>query len=111
MKVLGKVRKQRRLNIRTEGKMAFVNGTGLVGKKGGDVLAVSHKPATTISKRTVVSMGIENKTEKRKPGFNALNEQLNGRLAMMGFVIALATEIINPAHPTIVQQVSTLFGQ
>eukprot|EP00189_Rhodosorus_marinus_P013260 CAMPEP_0184748130 /NCGR_PEP_ID=MMETSP0315-20130426/16301_1 /TAXON_ID=101924 /ORGANISM="Rhodosorus marinus, Strain UTEX LB 2760" /LENGTH=91 /DNA_ID=CAMNT_0027222667 /DNA_START=78 /DNA_END=350 /DNA_ORIENTATION=+ len=91
--------------------MAFVSGTSFVGKKVGGVSAVSTRPMTTQSKRTVVSMGIEDKTGKTKPGFNALNEQLNGRLAMMGFVIGLSTEILNPAHPTIVQQVSSIFGQ
>mmetsp|Transcript_86 Transcript_86/g.201 ORF Transcript_86/g.201 Transcript_86/m.201 type:complete len:92 (-) Transcript_86:90-365(-) len=91
--------------------MAFVNGTSFVGKKIGGVSAVSRMPASTTAKRTVVSMGIEDKTGKTKPGFNALNEQLNGRLAMMGFVIGLSTEILNPAHPTIVQQVTSLFGQ
>mmetsp|Transcript_14717 Transcript_14717/g.21602 ORF Transcript_14717/g.21602 Transcript_14717/m.21602 type:complete len:92 (+) Transcript_14717:85-360(+) len=91
--------------------MAFVSGTSFVGKKVGGVSAVSTRPAATTSKRTVVSMGIEDKTGKTKPGFNALNEQLNGRLAMMGFVIGLSTEILNPAHPTIVQQVLSIFGQ
>ncbi|KAJ8901123.1 hypothetical protein NDN08_004983 [Rhodosorus marinus] len=91
--------------------MAFVNGTSFVGKKFGGVSAVSQRPASTTSKRTVVSMGIEDKTGKSKPGFNALNEQLNGRLAMMGFVIGLTTEVLNPNHPTIVQQVTSIFGQ
>ncbi|KAJ8901121.1 hypothetical protein NDN08_004981 [Rhodosorus marinus] len=91
--------------------MAFVNGTSFVGKKVGGASAVSRRPASNTSKRTVVSMGIEDRTGKSKPGFNALNEQLNGRLAMMGFIIGLSTEILNPAHPTIVQQVTSIFGQ
>mmetsp|Transcript_24210 Transcript_24210/g.34890 ORF Transcript_24210/g.34890 Transcript_24210/m.34890 type:complete len:92 (+) Transcript_24210:126-401(+) len=91
--------------------MAFVNGTSVVGKKVGGVSTVSQRPASTLSGRTVVSMGLEDKTGKTKPGFNASNEQLNGRLAMMGFVIGLSTEILNPAHPTIVQQVQSIFGQ
>lgn len=49
--------------------------------------------------------------EEQRKGFTFYSEKWNGRLAMLGFVIALATEVINPAHPTIVQQVASLFGQ
>ncbi|KAJ8901119.1 hypothetical protein NDN08_004979 [Rhodosorus marinus] len=92
--------------------MAFVSGTSFVGAKVGRTSAVSRRPDATMSKRTVVSMGIEDRLgpQDPKPGFNFLNEQLNGRLAMMGFVIGLSTEILNPAHPTIVQQVQSIFG-
>jgi hypothetical protein len=41
-------------------------------------------------------------------GFTFFAEQLNGRAAMFGFALAIATEIINPTHPGIVAQVSSL---
>jgi hypothetical protein len=41
-------------------------------------------------------------------GFTPFAEKLNGRMAMMGFFLAIATEIINPNHPGIIQQVSVV---
>ncbi|KAJ8901120.1 hypothetical protein NDN08_004980 [Rhodosorus marinus] len=91
--------------------MAFVSGTSFAGVKVGRASVVSRKPAATMSKRTVVSMsGKGSKEPKPKPGFNFFNERLNGRLAMVGFAIGLSTEILNPAHPTIPQQVQSLLG-
>lgn len=86
--------------------MAFVAGSSFVGTKVVNQKAVSAKPTSpAIARRSVVMMAEDNKP---KPGFNLANETLNGRAAMLGFVIALGTEILNPAHPTIVQQVTSV---
>lgn len=45
--------------------------------------------------------------EKIPQGFTAFSEQLNGRAAMIGFVLALATEAITGKG--IIGQVSALF--
>eukprot|EP00181_Compsopogon_caeruleus_P001710 CAMPEP_0184690312 /NCGR_PEP_ID=MMETSP0312-20130426/31154_1 /TAXON_ID=31354 /ORGANISM="Compsopogon coeruleus, Strain SAG 36.94" /LENGTH=128 /DNA_ID=CAMNT_0027147783 /DNA_START=137 /DNA_END=523 /DNA_ORIENTATION=+ len=39
-------------------------------------------------------------------GWTAVNERLNGRLAMMGFLIAILTEALGPNHPSVLQQLS-----
>lgn len=89
--------------------MAFVAGSSFVGAKVVNEKAVSMRSTSpAVARRSVVMMAEDNKP---KPGFNAFNETLNGRAAMLGFVIALGTEILNPAHPTIVQQLSSLIGQ
>lgn len=49
--------------------------------------------------------------EEQRKGFTFHSEKWNGRAAMLGFLIALGTEVINPAHPTIVHQLSALIGQ
>mmetsp|Transcript_41911 Transcript_41911/g.164263 ORF Transcript_41911/g.164263 Transcript_41911/m.164263 type:complete len:92 (+) Transcript_41911:289-564(+) len=90
--------------------MAFVNGSGFAGVKVGQAPVVSRRPSVRMSKRTVVSMSSDKGSKQPKPGFTFFNEQLNGRLAMIGFAIGLSTEILNPAHPTIPQQVQGLFG-
>lgn len=88
--------------------MAFVAGSSFIGTKMASQKALSVKATSpTVARRSLVMMTDDSK--KLKPGFNPFNETLNGRLAMLGFVIALGTEIINPAHPTIVQQVTSLF--
>mmetsp|Transcript_6878 Transcript_6878/g.16797 ORF Transcript_6878/g.16797 Transcript_6878/m.16797 type:complete len:128 (-) Transcript_6878:253-636(-) len=48
--------------------------------------------------------------EERGPqGFTEYAEKVNGRLAMMGFVIGLVTEVVNKTHPTIYDQMLTIF--
>mmetsp|Transcript_9922 Transcript_9922/g.14377 ORF Transcript_9922/g.14377 Transcript_9922/m.14377 type:complete len:91 (+) Transcript_9922:40-312(+) len=89
--------------------MAFVGATSFAGVKVGRSPMVSRKSPTKMSKRTVVSMKKKG-SKNPKPGFNFFNERLNGRLAMIGFVVGLSTEILNPNHPTIPQQVQSLFG-
>mmetsp|Transcript_11754 Transcript_11754/g.29716 ORF Transcript_11754/g.29716 Transcript_11754/m.29716 type:complete len:128 (+) Transcript_11754:296-679(+) len=42
-------------------------------------------------------------------GFTEYAEKVNGRLAMMGFVIGLVTEVVNKTHPTIYDQMLTIF--
>lgn len=41
-------------------------------------------------------------------GFTPNAEVWNGRFAMIGFVLALGTQVLNPAHPTIAQQLAAL---
>mmetsp|Transcript_13376 Transcript_13376/g.35597 ORF Transcript_13376/g.35597 Transcript_13376/m.35597 type:complete len:195 (-) Transcript_13376:97-681(-) len=48
--------------------------------------------------------------EERGPqGFTKYAEKVNGRLAMMGFAIGLVTEVVNKTHPTIYDQMLTIF--
>ena len=47
--------------------------------------------------------------EYRGPqGFTPYAEKVNGRLAQLGFVIGLITEIFGKGHPTIVQQIGIM---
>lgn len=39
------------------------------------------------------------------------SEKWNGRMGMLGILIALGTEVINPVQPTIVHQLGALIGQ
>jgi hypothetical protein len=58
---------------------------------------------------SVVRMGVSPQEDKKIPqGFTLFSEQLNGRAAMFGFILALATEVINPNHPGIVAQVTSV---
>lgn len=54
---------------------------------------------------------INNKTvNKSNPqGFTEFSETLSSRAAMVGFVAAFGAEILNPARPTIVQQITNIF--
>mmetsp|Transcript_12997 Transcript_12997/g.22311 ORF Transcript_12997/g.22311 Transcript_12997/m.22311 type:complete len:132 (+) Transcript_12997:96-491(+) len=61
--------------------------------------------------------GPEDKESDQVLGFTRHAEQLNGRIAMMFFMIAILTEKINPNHPTIIEQlkeplnwIGVLFG-
>ena len=92
--------------------MAFIAGTSFVGA------TVAAKTTTcrrvpVRSTRAIVSMNAQKGGEKKPSdaGFTAAAERLNGRAAMMGFIIAVATEVLNSDHPTIVQQVTSVFGQ
>mmetsp|Transcript_12399 Transcript_12399/g.37839 ORF Transcript_12399/g.37839 Transcript_12399/m.37839 type:complete len:104 (+) Transcript_12399:374-685(+) len=103
--------------------MAFVAGSSFVGQKAVAKKAVcSQQPVRRSTARTTTSMVYQKddktivtmkdmKLEEKRQGFTWWSETWNGRMAMLGFVIAVGTEIINPTHPTIVQQVSALFGQ
>eukprot|EP00189_Rhodosorus_marinus_P013177 CAMPEP_0184744010 /NCGR_PEP_ID=MMETSP0315-20130426/6801_1 /TAXON_ID=101924 /ORGANISM="Rhodosorus marinus, Strain UTEX LB 2760" /LENGTH=99 /DNA_ID=CAMNT_0027215525 /DNA_START=142 /DNA_END=441 /DNA_ORIENTATION=+ len=92
--------------------MAFVGGSSFVGAKVGQVSAVSKKPKMSRSSKSVVRMVAQHDEEyySPKPGFNVFNEQLNGRLAMIGFSIGVGTELFNPTHPTIVQQIQIILN-
>eukprot|EP00188_Purpureofilum_apyrenoidigerum_P000135 Plantae.Rhodophyta-Purpureofilum_apyrenoidigerum.ctg10524.p1 GENE.Plantae.Rhodophyta-Purpureofilum_apyrenoidigerum.ctg10524~~Plantae.Rhodophyta-Purpureofilum_apyrenoidigerum.ctg10524.p1 ORF type:complete len:109 (+),score=20.88 Plantae.Rhodophyta-Purpureofilum_apyrenoidigerum.ctg10524:363-689(+) len=98
--------------------MAFVAGSQFLGASKVKTASVCKR---TVSARTnrVVNM-VDKKPDgeleindittdtKEKQGWTWWSETWNGRFAMMGFVIAVATEQINPAHPTIVDQIKTL---
>mmetsp|Transcript_5179 Transcript_5179/g.22234 ORF Transcript_5179/g.22234 Transcript_5179/m.22234 type:complete len:102 (-) Transcript_5179:225-530(-) len=94
--------------------MAFVAGSSFVGAKVGTVSAVSKRPAVSRSTKSVVRMvaqrGDDEEYFSPTPGFNIFNEQLNGRLAMIGFGIGVGTELFNPNHPTIVQQIQIILS-
>mmetsp|Transcript_14556 Transcript_14556/g.21243 ORF Transcript_14556/g.21243 Transcript_14556/m.21243 type:complete len:97 (-) Transcript_14556:161-451(-) len=51
------------------------------------------------------------KRDEKRSGWTFFSENWNGRLAMLGMIIAIGTEQINPAHPTIIQQLGALVGQ
>jgi hypothetical protein len=95
--------------------MAFVSGVAVFPSVASSTVAkssfVSYRPSVVASARrqvATVHMGIGDQNKKIPQGFTLFSEQLNGRAAMFGFVLALATEIINPAHPGIIAQVSSL---
>lgn len=72
-----------------------------------------RRPATlkvACSRPVVLRMAAGESEDKSIPqGFTFFSEKLNGRAAMIGFVLGLATELINPEHPGIVAQVESLF--
>eukprot|EP00188_Purpureofilum_apyrenoidigerum_P002274 Plantae.Rhodophyta-Purpureofilum_apyrenoidigerum.ctg23936.p3 GENE.Plantae.Rhodophyta-Purpureofilum_apyrenoidigerum.ctg23936~~Plantae.Rhodophyta-Purpureofilum_apyrenoidigerum.ctg23936.p3 ORF type:complete len:100 (+),score=23.79 Plantae.Rhodophyta-Purpureofilum_apyrenoidigerum.ctg23936:540-839(+) len=96
--------------------MAFVGGSSFVGHKVVAKSACTRKTAQF----TPMKMAIKKddgkiivttddiKLEEKRQGFTWWSETWNGRFAMLGFVIAVGTEIINKDHPTIVQQLSAL---
>jgi hypothetical protein len=72
---------------------------------------VASRPLSVVAPHratSVIRMGISQEDKKIPQGFTLFSEQLNGRAAMFGFVLALATEIINPNHPGIVAQVTSV---
>eukprot|EP00188_Purpureofilum_apyrenoidigerum_P000596 Plantae.Rhodophyta-Purpureofilum_apyrenoidigerum.ctg12704.p1 GENE.Plantae.Rhodophyta-Purpureofilum_apyrenoidigerum.ctg12704~~Plantae.Rhodophyta-Purpureofilum_apyrenoidigerum.ctg12704.p1 ORF type:complete len:101 (-),score=25.24 Plantae.Rhodophyta-Purpureofilum_apyrenoidigerum.ctg12704:89-391(-) len=100
--------------------MAFVAGSTFVAGSSKS-LAVSKRAVRAQTARVNMSIKKDSgeeivtikdiKKEEKHQGFTFWSETWNGRFAMLGFVIAVATEVINPNHPTIVDQVKTLFGQ
>mmetsp|Transcript_11347 Transcript_11347/g.28714 ORF Transcript_11347/g.28714 Transcript_11347/m.28714 type:complete len:93 (-) Transcript_11347:253-531(-) len=71
------------------------------------VQTYSRTPTASVAPRRPV-VGPVMMAEKPKLGFSEAAEKLNGRAAMLGFVIALVTEVVNKTHPTIVDQVSSV---
>ncbi|KAJ8903529.1 hypothetical protein NDN08_004635 [Rhodosorus marinus] len=97
--------------------MAFVSGNGFVGKTlAGRAQtckrtgAAAMKMALENDNRIIVTLDDLKRDEKRK-GWTFYSEAWNGRLAMLGLMIAIGTEQINPAHPTIIHQLGALVGQ
>mmetsp|Transcript_3341 Transcript_3341/g.10183 ORF Transcript_3341/g.10183 Transcript_3341/m.10183 type:complete len:109 (+) Transcript_3341:198-524(+) len=98
--------------------MAFVAGSQFLGVSKVQTSSVC-KRSTAVRRSQTVCM-VQKKPDgefdfedittdtKEKQGWTWWSETWNGRLAMMGFVIAVATEQINPAHPTIIDQIKTL---
>mmetsp|Transcript_12101 Transcript_12101/g.32577 ORF Transcript_12101/g.32577 Transcript_12101/m.32577 type:complete len:116 (+) Transcript_12101:31-378(+) len=107
--------------------MAFVTAVGSATTFGRKASAcVSRKPAAAkrkavirasrdLKERSAFSVVEENRRimreaeEVRDKGFTAYAEKVNGRMAMIGFTLALLTEAIAPTHPSLVQQLFTLF--
>mmetsp|Transcript_10147 Transcript_10147/g.14655 ORF Transcript_10147/g.14655 Transcript_10147/m.14655 type:complete len:99 (+) Transcript_10147:122-418(+) len=48
--------------------------------------------------------------DTRKLGFVHYSEKLNGRIAMIAFVVIVFVEIIDPSHPTIFELVNRITG-
>eukprot|EP00186_Timspurckia_oligopyrenoides_P001715 CAMPEP_0182442358 /NCGR_PEP_ID=MMETSP1172-20130603/1274_1 /TAXON_ID=708627 /ORGANISM="Timspurckia oligopyrenoides, Strain CCMP3278" /LENGTH=125 /DNA_ID=CAMNT_0024637157 /DNA_START=294 /DNA_END=671 /DNA_ORIENTATION=+ len=117
--------------------MAFVTGV-TIGKSAlavnnvskCDALHVSSVPVNRVGSRSVIVAGrkLEEKTkfesiEANKAalnkaieasdgeiqGFTLYSEKVNGRMAMIGFTLALVTEIIAPSHPSLITQIFALF--
>mmetsp|Transcript_5600 Transcript_5600/g.15011 ORF Transcript_5600/g.15011 Transcript_5600/m.15011 type:complete len:109 (+) Transcript_5600:376-702(+) len=95
--------------------MAFVAGTGSnVSAIRGVKASVSSRPVqarkTARAGRVIVTAQISEDAQKGVPqlGWFRFNEKLNGRLAMIGFVLGLVTEVVAPGHPSIISQVLAL---
>jgi len=98
--------------------MAFVSGVSLSVRApvsaavsprtstfgGARVAAAAAAPRASLR---MVGEDFENLPTKPE-GWTPYAEVWNGRFAMIGFVLALGTQILNPAHPTIAQQVAAL---
>jgi hypothetical protein len=98
--------------------MAFVAGIAILPSGLTTPLApsfVSRGPVGCSARRTgpAVLMAMSPQEDVKLPqipqGFTLFSEQLNGRAAMFGFLLAIATEIINPNHPGIAAQVASVF--
>lgn len=105
--------------------MAFVSGVSLsvrapvsaaaisprtsafAGARVAAVTPVSRRAASLVQTPRMVGEDFENVPTKPE-GFTPNAEVWNGRFAMIGFVLALGTQVLNPAHPTIVQQLAAL---
>eukprot|EP00187_Rhodella_violacea_P012371 CAMPEP_0184713948 /NCGR_PEP_ID=MMETSP0314-20130426/4213_1 /TAXON_ID=38298 /ORGANISM="Rhodella maculata, Strain CCMP 736" /LENGTH=115 /DNA_ID=CAMNT_0027176737 /DNA_START=77 /DNA_END=424 /DNA_ORIENTATION=+ len=70
-------------------------------RRSAPAMMASKKPSTPTPSPTTETV----EANITKSMFSLKAEQLNGRAAMAGFVIALVTEVVNPSHATIVQQV------
>eukprot|EP00184_Porphyridium_aerugineum_P005679 CAMPEP_0184699636 /NCGR_PEP_ID=MMETSP0313-20130426/5839_1 /TAXON_ID=2792 /ORGANISM="Porphyridium aerugineum, Strain SAG 1380-2" /LENGTH=120 /DNA_ID=CAMNT_0027158755 /DNA_START=130 /DNA_END=492 /DNA_ORIENTATION=+ len=107
---------------------AFVSGIsyGTIVQAKTNTLVSGYKasPVSRRSARTIVALKepnsstlIEEKQKilrdaedlERKGGFSEYAERVNGRMAMLGFVLALVTEVVAPSHPSLVQQIFAMF--
>mmetsp|Transcript_8687 Transcript_8687/g.18516 ORF Transcript_8687/g.18516 Transcript_8687/m.18516 type:complete len:118 (+) Transcript_8687:83-436(+) len=99
--------------------MAFVTGfsTGAASVRGAQVSSVSLFENSSLSAsrrggarkgtRAVVKAQLGQEEQGKdvpQLGWFPFNETLNGRLAMVGFVLGLTTEIVAPGHPSIISQ-------
>ena len=93
--------------------MAFVSTTPVLARSTAPMAKtsfVSRRSAAVAPARrsaTVVMMADKPKIEKIPQGFTGFSEQLNGRAAMMGFLLAVVTEAITGKG--IIGQVGTIF--
>lgn len=80
--------------------MAFVSGAPVLAHSTATPLAVSsftnssRKVTVAPTRSANLRMGLDEKNKNIPQGFTAFSEQLNGRAAMMGFILALATEAL-----------------
>ncbi|KAA8498528.1 hypothetical protein FVE85_6113 [Porphyridium purpureum] len=91
--------------------MAFVSISGLSTVSTNKIQKTCARTASVARSNSKVIVAAGPQTEEKnkvKPGFTLANETLNGRAAMIGFVLALVTEIVSPQHPTLLQQIHTL---
>jgi hypothetical protein len=97
-------------------KTAFVSGAAVLARPSA-ALAVSTftsssgKPAIVAAKakRAVIVTMVGGSQKEESPfGFTLKGEQVQGRLAMAGFLLAIVTEYLNPTHPGIIAQVGSL---
>ena len=92
--------------------MAFVSTIPTLARPSSSPLATSSftasssKVAAAPARRATLRMAAGD-NKKIPQGFTAFSEQLNGRAAMMGFVLALTTELITGKG--IVGQVGSIF--
>uniref|UniRef100_A0A7S3A2W6 High light inducible protein n=1 Tax=Rhodosorus marinus TaxID=101924 RepID=A0A7S3A2W6_9RHOD len=105
--------------------MAFVSGSSFVGQRSGGKQQICKRAVNTATvkmmakkenskegeeEKIIVTLDDLKRDEKRS-GWTFHSENWNGRIAMLGMIIAIGTEQINPAHPTIAQQLGALIGQ
>ncbi len=57
---------------------------------------------------TTMVVDEEKKSTKIPQGFTEYSELLNGRAAMIAILASWGAEILNPAHPTVVQQLQSI---
>eukprot|EP00188_Purpureofilum_apyrenoidigerum_P001330 Plantae.Rhodophyta-Purpureofilum_apyrenoidigerum.ctg17219.p1 GENE.Plantae.Rhodophyta-Purpureofilum_apyrenoidigerum.ctg17219~~Plantae.Rhodophyta-Purpureofilum_apyrenoidigerum.ctg17219.p1 ORF type:complete len:115 (+),score=17.33 Plantae.Rhodophyta-Purpureofilum_apyrenoidigerum.ctg17219:1086-1430(+) len=109
--------------------MAFVGGSSFLGTQKKATAVCSQRSKATRQTVMQINKGTQKEIETptkiegvipevtaKKPqkdeevltGFTRFAERLNGRAAMFGFAVAVATEAINQNHPTIVEQVLSL---
>lgn len=92
---------------------AFVNAVPVLARSSAPATCLPARPARAVgagacaTRRARVSMKIETEEHKVPEGFTRFSENLNGRAAMVGFVLAVVTEAITGKG--IVGQVAQLF--
>uniref|UniRef100_A0A7S1TKM3 Uncharacterized protein n=1 Tax=Erythrolobus australicus TaxID=1077150 RepID=A0A7S1TKM3_9RHOD len=62
----------------------------------------------TIESNNLKKAAASDSAPLRPQGFTPYAEIINGRFAMLGFTLALLTEAISPAHPSLLQQLYTM---
>lgn len=80
--------------------MAFVSGAPVLARSTVTPLAVSsftsssRKVTIAPTRSATLRMSANDENKKIPQGFTSFSEQLNGRAAMMGFILALTTEAL-----------------
>lgn len=90
---------------------AFVNATPVAFRSNSAVAVTSFMKKNAVAPgrpaAAVVRMSAEPQPPKIPQGFTAFSEQLNGRVAMMGLLLGLVTEVITGRG--MVGQLSSIF--